>query len=388
MRLTMVEEQARALPLWRTFAAQKPTLLLLSTKRLRSLPAVLRQDVVRLLSQSGVDDQELLRRTAQPVADQLIAADLGVAVAMEEGWFSKVIWLVPLADGEELLPLEAFKQGLRSPPSGWRDDVDTFTATGVGTYAGVLADVPVEVASMAQLPTIRGPVLAHIDTGFFAALYRNEVKTPLYSLLSEQLSRLVANDVKLLGVSVSRDNQSFEVPLSLRSIGDDIAALLTYPERRRKPTKAMQLHAEIRYLDNFYQPDTIEKKARALLQFDPQDADHHYALYRALRQSRQLDRGLAALEKAIALDPVYANEYVELVNHALQQQQYPAALAMLDSAIRALPNNPLIRLRKAQVLTEMGRGGEAIALLRELQKLPWSEFYYPRIREDIEVLLK
>jgi len=296
--------------------------------------------------------------------------------------------VVPVQQESELLPLDDFKAMLQERTAGCGGDIESFAVNQAGGYAGTLGGTSVEVVDIEHLPEIHEPLLVHMDAGFFSAIYSNEVKSPLYPLLVSNFSPVAKRNYLVLGVSISHDNQSFEVPLSQRFLAEDIAAFVAEPAKFSEPSPEMKLRGEIRYLDSFFQPETIVQKARQLIQNDQRDADNHYVLYRALRQARQLDQALIALEQAIAHDPVYANEYIELVNHALQKRQYPAAIAMLDNAIRALPDHPLIRLRKAQVLVEMERQGEANALLEELQKLPWSEFYYPRIREEIEALLR
>jgi len=70
----------------------------------------------------------------------------------------------------------------------------------------------------------------------------------------------------------------------------------------------------------------------------------------------------------------------------LEKKQYQAAVAMIDSAIKALPDHPLIKLRKAQILMEMGNKKEASPLVEVLEKLPWSDFYYPSIRQALAKL--
>lgn len=383
---TRFEEQTSALSLWKKHANRKPVLLLLSSKVIRPLPKTLQEEADRLLS--SANEAEMNRRVAQPASDLLLAADLGLPAAMRQGWFSKVIWVVPVQKESQLLPLDDFKSMLQEQVSGWDMDIQSFAVNENGVYAGTLGGTPVEVVSIDRLPEIREPFLLHMDAGFFSAIYNNEVKTPLYPMLASHLNQIAEKKYHVLGVSISHDNQSLEVPLAQRFLANDLASLVADPEKLTAATSTMKTRGEIRYLDSFFQPETIEQKARELIQLDSQDADNHYVLYRALRQSRQLDQALIALEQAIARDPVYANEYIELVNHALQKQQYQAALAMLDSALQAQPVNPLIRLRKAQVLVTMGRGGEAMQMLEGLQKLPWSEFYYPRIHQEIKELLK
>lgn len=382
----IVEEQANALRYWKQHAQQKPVLIVFSAKVMRLLPDVLQKEAGKLLTEGR--DAELFRRVARPVADQILAADYGLPLAMNQGWVAHVVWVVPLEKNAQLMSLTEFKKVLGQGAGGWGPgDLDTLKERGDGGYAGVLAGVPVEVVSVDRLPSITAPVLVHFDSGFFATIYKNEVKTPLSVMLIDHFKQIAERKYKTLGVTVSRDNQSFEVPLSMRFLGEDIADYIVNSERIRQLTPAMKLRAEMRYLDSFFQPDVILKKAVALVEMDNNDADSHYAMYRALRQSHQLDQGFAALDKAVQLDPVYADEYIELVNHAEQKQQHEAALKILDKAILALPDNQLVRLRQAQLLVRLERWNEAVGIMVGLQKLPWSEFYYPSVRQDLDAML-
>lgn len=381
----LVEEQANVLGVWRANADQKPILLLFSQKIIRPLPEVVHDKVDQILSKAPAD--VLVEHVARPVADPLLLADLGVSAALRQGWFSKVVWVVPVEKGAVLLPLEDFKNGLRDRASSWGEEIDSFKEVEKGKYSGMLSGVPVEVVTIDSLPKIKAPLLVHIDTGFFSSIYRNEIKTPVYDLILGQFKKVSECSYLPLAVSVSRDTMSYEVPLSLRFLGGDIAAIVERPGRMMQPTQAMRLRGEMMYLDNFYQPEMIQEKARELIGLGERDAHAHYSLYRAQRQGHQPEQGLASLERAIALDPVYADEYIELINNAVAAQQPEAALALVDSAVRALPDNPLVKFRKAQLLVAMERGKGALTILSELKQLPWSEHYYPRIKADIDELL-
>lgn len=385
VRPVVVEEQANALTYWREFREQKPALLIFSAKVIRPIPEPLTTEVNQLLL-TGTPE-ELNRRIARPGPDRLLAADMGVAAALRQGYFSRIIWVAPLEEGAVLLPLNQFKENYRQAAGGWGAEIDSFREVGDGTFTGSLAGVPVDVVTMAHLPNIVEPVLVHIDAGFFASTYSNQVKTPLYTSMKTQFEKIAARSYHPLQVTVSHDNLDYEIPLIMRFLGNEISAFVANPGLLVQPMATMKLRGEMMYLDSFYQPEMIEQKARELLQHDAMNADNHYSLYRALRQAKKLDQGLVSLEQAIALDPVYADEYIELVNHATEKKQGEAALAMLDSAIQALPDNPLVKLRKAQLFIELGRGKEAVVILRELKGLPWSDIYYPEIRQDIDALL-
>lgn len=381
----IVEEQANALTHWREFREQKPVLLVFSAKVIRPIPEPLKGEVDQLIV-SGAPE-ELNRRIGRPAPDRLLAADMGVAAALRQGYFSRIIWVAPLEEGAVLLPLAQFKENYRQVAGGWGDEIDSFREVGEGTFTGTLAGIPVDVVTIAQLPKIVEPMIVHIDAGFFASTYSNQVKTPLYTTMKAHFEKIAARSYHPLQVTVSHDNLDYEIPLAMRFLGNEISAFVANPTLLVHAAATMKLRGEMMYLDSFFQPEMIEQKARELVQREGSNADNHYSLYRALRQAKKLDQGLASLEQAIALDPVYADEYIELVNHAAEKKQGEAALAMLDSAIRALPGNPLVKLRKAQLLIDLGRGQEAGVILRDLKRLPWSDIYYPRIQQNIDTLL-
>lgn len=382
----LVEAQAQALPIWREYREEKPVLMVFSSKVVRPVPDQLRDEVDRLLSAGR--GLEIVRRTARPVADRLLDADMGVAAAISQGWFSRVVWVVPLGEGEVMRPLIDFKAMLRERASGWGDSIDSFWELEEGGFSGELDGVPIDVLPAQLSPNIDGPLLVHFDAGYFGAMYRNEVKTPLLELMQGALGHVAGRGYAPLAVTVSRDTQNYELPLTLRFLAKSIAEVLAEPERLHESSERMQLRSEIQYLERFFQPQTIAEKAQALIRTDPGDADAFYAYYLALRQAKQLDRALAVLEQVLALDPGYADTYIELVNHAAQKSQWEAALAMIERAQTALSDNPLVTLREAQLLVEMGRGEEAVAIIDELSQLPWSEVYYPRIRGDMTGLLQ
>ena len=382
----LVEEQAQALPIWREYKDVQPTLVVFSAKPPRPVPDGLKDEVAKVLT-SGAE-MEIVRRTARPVADRLLGADMGVSAAIAQGWLSRVVWVVPLGEGEIMRPLDDFKYMLRERVPGWDKAIDSFWDSGAGSFTGELSGVRIEVVPVQLLPSIDGPLLLHIDAGYFAALYRNEVKTPLFEMMRERLKHVAERGYNPLAVTVSRDTQSYEIPLSLRFMAKSLAEVLADPQKLQEPSDRMKLRREIEYLDNFFQPQTIAEKAQELMRLDPRDGDAVYAYYLALRQAKQLDRALEVLNQVLLLDPGYADTFVELVQHAAQKGQLEAALAMLEHAQTAQPDNPMIGLRKAEVLVEMGRSAEATPILKELAQLPWSEVYYPRVRQDIAGLLQ
>lgn len=381
----LVEEQANALSHWRMFRMEKPVLMVFSSKLISPIPESLIPVVDQLLSTGNT--KEMCRRVANPVADLLLASDMGVSAAIRHEYFSKIIWVVPLKDGTELLPIENFKDKYRETAGGWGSDIDSFHETSNGTFSGRFGGLPVEIMTVDKLPDIKKPVVIHFDTAYFSNSYRNEVKTPLYAMTKKILEQIKKRQYGVLKVSVSCDNLSYEVPLRMRFLGKDICQFISNPELLHEFSSKIKIRTEINYLENFFQPDMIHAKAHELVKTDEKDADGHYALYRVLRQKHNNESGMISLRSAILLDPTYAEEYIELINQAMRNKSFGPALAMVNEAIAVLPTNPLIKLRKAQILIESGDIQNAKTILEELKKLQWTKEYYPKIVDDINYLL-
>ena len=52
---------------------------------------------------------------------------------------------------------------------------------------------------------------------------------------------------------------------------------------------------------------------------------------------------------------------------------------MLTLASDAFPNDPLIKLQRAQLASELGEKEQALELLNKIRNLEWSEYYYPQM---------
>jgi tetratricopeptide (TPR) repeat protein len=89
--------------------------------------------------------------------------------------------------------------------------------------------------------------------------------------------------------------------------------------------------------------DAAERQAREALRLNPDDAMSHAALGAMLHRRRPNSEGLAQakreLLRAIDLDPKLAPAHYELGLLFAEQQEWPAARAHLDTAVRLAPEN-------------------------------------------------
>lgn len=383
IRPQVVETTGDALPLWRSYRGNRPTLLLFSNKPLLPIPSQIRADADRLLAGN---DTELIRRTARPVADQLLHPFMAVGAALQNGYFERVIWVVPVTADRKLVRDVLIRQMEERSPE-WGRDLQSFVAQD-NRLSGTLANIPVDIVTIDHLPPITAPLLVHIDSGYFQPFYKGEIKTPLYDLLRSQLRLLAAQNYQGGVVTVSRDNQFENLPLATRFISTEIASFFIDPKKLEESNPLEALRTEALFLENFMQSEKIVTNYQQLQQASPNDASVHFGAYLALRRVRKGQEALAALQQAVLLDPGYAYEYLELAGTALQKNLPGNALEMLALAAAAQPDDPLVVLQQAELLLFAGKKAEAVVLLQKLAALPWSDVTYPQMRQRIKGMLE
>lgn len=383
MKARLVEEQTEALPLWREFRYDRPTLLVFSAKTINAIPETVAAEVARTLATAT--DAEIVRRTARPSAETLLAADMGITAALRAGYFSRVIWVAP-TDETAGLSFASFMTQFRAAAGGWGRQLDSFQPAGKN-ISGELEGVPIDIVTLDSLPAVTGPTIVHIDSGFFKGYYRNEIKTPFYLTVVGLLKKVAAKGYKTVAVSVSQDNLMGEISIATRFLGRDLAMIIADPTILEKPVRRLLVRGDLLYLNNFFKLDLQHEKARELVALDKSDAGAQYALYEVLRGMKQDQEAFAALARAVQLDPVYLIEYLLLAEGAVEGKQPEAGLAFINKAVRAAPQNPFLRLRKVDLLLTLKRGAEALPLLEELKREPWSSTYYPNMSEEIDGLI-
>lgn len=378
----LIEEQTEALPLWRDCRNDHPTLLVFSAKTINAIPEQIRGGVDNLLAQGSA--AEITRRTARPAADTLLATDMGIAAALRAGYLSRVVWVVPVGEEKNLLHASFMKQ-FREGAAGWGGQLGTFQKTAAG-LSGRLDNVPVEIVTIDTLPDIVGPLVVHIDSAFFSSYYRNEIKTPLFPSVVSLLKKVEVKGYPALAVTVSQDNLFGEISIATRFLGRELVTMIGDPTILEKPIRRLLVRGDILYLNTFFKPDVQSEKARELVALDASDAGAHYALYEVLRSMKKDQEAFAALDRAVQRDSAYLIEYLALADAALEKNAPETALALVDKAIHAEPDNPFLRLRKVDLLITLKRGKEALPILEKLQQQPWSKTFYPGMATDIQDL--
>lgn len=382
---SLVEFPSQALPLWHKYKSSKPTLLLFSQDPfLWRLPAAGGESFAEQLSSVATD---ALKDRLNPLsADPLLLPRMSLRAAIEADLLASVVWVFPSKVSAEQFDLELFRKQLVESGAATKEEAQTFELK-AGGFDGKVGNVILRAMPIDRLLPLEEAVLLHIDLSYFAPLYKGEIKTPLYPLLYDQLKLLRDLQLKALAVSISLSNMDGGLPLSTRFIGATLQRLLAEPQLLDQSLpQGWEAHARGLYLDNFFQSEKIDELYRQLLESEPQNAAAHYAHYLNLRKLKKGTEALERLAVAVQIDSAYAVEYLGLAATAMDKKRPDQALAMLDQAVEAMPDNPFVQLQKAEMLLRFGHGELATESLAALEQQPWSKIYYPQMPSYIETL--
>lgn len=378
-----VELPGEALAEWRLHAPERPTLLLLADNpMLAPVPPVLRERVGTLLAESA--REEIARRSFSKSSDPLMMPVMTVDAALRAGWFSRIVWVLPLRDPAQELSVEAYRQQLRENHMMDEGELLRLEAEKY-LLRGTVRGTPFLAGALDRLPPLAGPVIVHIDQSYFQNCYKNEVATPLLSIVYDTLFQLRERQLPVLAVTFAHGNLEERVSLDVRFLGEILAHFVEHPERANDPAPPnWQRQADIFHLELLFEKDKMRDLALAMERDDSESAWVKFALYRVAAAKKAGDSALDYLAEAVRRDPVYAIEYLNLAQMAYEKRRPDAALQMLERAAAVFPDNPQIKLKQAQLVDEVGDRKTALQLVEQLQQLPWSPVYYPQMPDYLQ----
>ena len=384
---TVIETTNEALPIWRNFAKNRPALVIAAnTPAVFSVPDEYQDELGNLLK--STDDKELIRRSSPDNPDPLFLPVMSLAVALDAGWFSQIVWIFPSKLSPEQLDLGIFKQQLLDAQIASPDEAESFTLNN-GSFSGIVRGRPFTAAHVASLPPLDASALLHIDADYFKPLYAGEIKTPLYPLMVDLLNKIKERSWKIAAATVALSNRQFDgLPLQTRFLGKDLATVLQDPQMLEETfPHQWELRSNALYLENFIQREEIRQIYLEMEKEDPGDPAVKFGLYHISRQLNKTDDALDYLREAVQLDKVYAGEYLSLSELAMEKKRPEQAVKMVQLARSAEPENPFILLQLVRALLNTGQQEEAKALKAELTALIWSKIYYPEQSDETVGLL-
>lgn len=383
LQLHRVELASEALAVWRQYAAQRPTLLLLSDQpMLMAVPPALAASVADFVTTAT--PAELARRSHPKAPDVLLIPEMTVDIALRRNWIGKLGWVLPLRDASQGLNLEPFRKRLQEQGLATAEEAATLRGDRE-RLQGMLRGVPVELATLDKQSAVTGPVILHLDMSYFKNLYKNDMATPLMNLVFETLTRLRERKLPVLAVTFSYGNLDERIALDVRFVGEVVATLFAHPEMFNRPVPVNWVRQDqILYLYNLFQKEKARELALAQEKDLPGAAWVKFNLYQAAAAFHEGDKAMAYLEQAVRLDKVYALEYLNLAQMAYDKKMPGDALRMLKLAATVFPSDPSIRLQLAQLTAELGDHKTALHLVRQLQALPWSLDYNRQVPGDLQ----
>ncbi|MDT8442092.1 MAG: tetratricopeptide repeat protein [Desulfuromonadales bacterium] len=345
---------------------------------LQSIPAELTATAAEL---TGHGSTALLRNSTAPLSfSPVLQPSMAVSAALDADFFSAFVWVVPTEQTPDQFDLALFAEQLVEFGAIEPDEAATLTRRG-NRFTGTIREIPFEVVLSSHLPEMAMPIVLHIDLSYFGPLYKNEITTPLFPTVLGQLTAIHQARWPVLTTTLSLSNLSGVVPLDSRFLRTVFSEVFAEPALLAGEAPLnWQRQKDIFYVENLFQYEKGLDLALAMTQTAPDDAGAQFALYKAQRQLRMSQEAFDSLDRAVALDPIYAGEYLRLAPLANEKGRADEAARMLRLAATALPDQPLIRLDLAYALLQTGEQDAALRILDDLIAGDWSPVYYPEMR--------
>lgn len=377
---TVYELPVGALATWRDYAGQKPALLLFSAHPLLDPIPAAEQETVRQLVLTGTAG-DIIRRGRLNAADTVFISPQTVSAAIDSGLIAELIYVLPTPGKLSEMSLPEFQK--RVFHSGFLTDKEALALTMKnGVISGTVRGLPLRCVHPEALPKINRPVLVHVDLGYFKNLYVNEVKTPAYDLLYRTAASLHKADYPVLAVTLSYSNQEAEFGLESRFLISNLADLLRHPSMfEGNIPVSWKLRSDALYAGALFSSDKAMEFSIKAAETNPDDPAALYLLALIQLEQRQSAAALATLDRAVALDPGYALQYLDMAD---AWQQADQVLALREKAAKVFADNPIIRIQIAELLINSGKGKEALPIILSLQQLPWSTTYHPDVPEILK----
>lgn len=378
-----MELTSEAPALWRRYASQKPALLLLSNDpMLTRVPAEVKGEVSRLVTK--VSHEELLALSDYTRPSHLFLPGMTLDIVLRQDWFGELFWAYPAKDTSQSISLDALASQLDTAELVNETELSGLTVKDRAVH-GLLRDVHATMAPLPNLGKIVGPVLVHIDQSYFQGLYDNEIATPLLQVVSETLIALRELNLKVLAVTYSVGNLDNRVSLRVRFLQEIVTAMIMDPSLLEPPWPLnWQRQQQILYLDNFFRKEETLKLAKEMEAENPASAWVKFALYLSAVEHKQGAEALTFLSEAVALDKVYALEYLNLSEMAYEKDRPDEAMRMLSLAAKSFPENIQIKLNMARLASDIGEIDTALHLVEQLQSYQWSPLYYTAMPEYLK----
>ena len=355
---SIIEMPSDALPVWRLYREYRPTLVILSSDpMLMTVAPQVREEVTALVKHGK--PEEFLKWGRTQTVNPLLLPEQTLTAALQSNFFGGIVWVLPPPTKDQEISPDDFRKKLMDHGILTKNEAANLSFAN-GIYTGTLQGLPFQATATGPLPQISGPVIVHLDFNFFTFQYRNEVTTPLFSLLHGTLVALRQTGWQTLNITLAATTEEGAFPLELRFIKNLLAEIFAQPERLDQPLpEAWELRKEALHTETFFQPETILDHYLRIEKLRPKDASVKYDIYRSLIMLKEREDAMVYLDEAIKLDKGYAREYINLATRAIDKQYFADALVYLKKARGLLPDNPFVTMETTNIMLRLGMNKEA-----------------------------
>lgn len=387
LKAIKVERPSEALPYWRDAAGgSKPALLIFSQHPFLQPLGEGQTETIRKLIATG-DAVDFAQRGSFYRPAPALVPTQALSAALAGGLFSEIVWVFPTRSAPEDLSLETMRTQLLEAQFLSPEESQALQLED-GIFSTTLRDIPFRIVHPMAIPELAAPAALHIDLSYFKGLYKNEIKTPLYPTLRQQVETLRGLKWQVQAVTLSYSTEEAEISLETRFLINRLADLLGNPTLLEKDMpQSWALHSEALYAINFFLEDKVTELYQRAVDSDPNDPAVLHGLAQRRLRDNKLEPVLALIERAAKQDNGYAAEYLNLAAKAGKANDLATAEQLLAKGAVHFPLNPFISIERADLLIKMGKTAEARSLIRELQKLPWSASAHPQIPGMLAAML-
>ena len=222
--LQRYEVSSQALLQWYATRVARPALVLYSNDPLLLSMRPLKPK--KLIS--GLDDQDP-KALRSDIADPLIMPRMTLDAALKAGFFSAVYWIMPTPANIEELSVEIFRSQMMQNGTLSEEEARSLILN-EGIFSGTVRGVPFHAVHPQADIKVSGPAVFHFDLSYLVALYKGEIKTPIFPLVYQTLKHLRNQQIETLAASFSYSQIIHEVALGSRFLGDVFYQLFAQPQ--------------------------------------------------------------------------------------------------------------------------------------------------------------
>ncbi len=381
----MLELPTEALPIWREYADQKPTLVLFSVHPfLELIPEEVKGQAIALAKTGSPEEIHAKGSFFRP--ETLLLPTQTLSGALEAGWFSGIVWVYPSTVEKEQVTLDTFRRQVVDAGFLTQAEGDQLNLN-KGVFSGTLRGVPFQAVHSSALPQFHGPVFAHFDLSYFSGLYKNEVATAVYDILYTAALGIFDARIPALGVTISYSTIEGAISLDSRFLASNLGELLRKPEMLDGDMPpAWKIRGEAMYGATMFQESKQREFFEKAVGLSPEDPTALYDLYRIQFEERKIKEALATLDKVVGRDPGYGYAYLDLAQVALRDNNPAVALELLEKAAAVFPENPFIDFQRAEILLFQDQKDQALKILNRLKELRWSRRFHIDVPQKLKEL--